>query len=80
MGPEGIRDTKERSLQIGGMGAEEHKILSGVEGSNSFGDFSFIRSCGVRPMQGVKLKFLLTKIWKPGTKLVVRVHIKEMHK
>ena len=55
MGPEGMRDTKERSLKIGGMGAEEHQLLSGVEDSNSFWDFPFIRSCGVRPMQGAKI-------------------------
>ena len=54
LGPEGMRDTKERSLKIGGMGAEEHQLLSGVEDSNSFWDFSFSRSCGVRPIQGVK--------------------------
>ena len=54
MGPEGMRDTKERLLKIGGMGAEEHQLLSGVEDSNSFWDFFLLRSGGARPMQGVK--------------------------
>ena len=46
-----------RSLKIGGMGAEEHQLLSGGEDSNSFLDFHLLGCAGYDLCKGLKLNF-----------------------